>query len=59
MEALGANLRKLLKELPGGVFSKPTVYKITIQLVSKIIQSFLFCSLDSTIARFAQSWIRP
>ena len=36
MEALGANLRKLLKELPGGVFSKPTVYKITIQLVSKL-----------------------
>ena len=35
MEALGPHLRKILKECPGGVFSKPTVYMITIQLVSK------------------------
>mgnify|MGYP006893281187 CR=1 FL=1 len=34
MEALGPNLRKLLKECPGGVFSKATVFKIIIQLVS-------------------------
>lgn len=34
MEALGPNLRKLLKECPGNVFSKTTVYMITIQLVS-------------------------
>ena len=30
MEALGPNLRKLLKQCPGNVFSKTTVYMITI-----------------------------
>ena len=34
MEALGPNLRKLLKQCPGNVFTKTTVYMITIQLVS-------------------------
>lgn len=34
MEALGPNLRKYLRECPGGVFSKPTILKIIIQLVS-------------------------
>lgn len=35
MEALGPNLRKLLAQCPGKLFSKTTVYMITIQLVSK------------------------
>lgn len=34
MEALGPNLRKLLKQCPGNIFTKTTVYMITIQLVS-------------------------
>lgn len=34
MEALGSNLRKLLKQCPGKCFSSTTVYMITIQLVS-------------------------
>jgi hypothetical protein len=36
MEALGPNLRKLLKQSPNNVFSKTTVLMITIQLVSII-----------------------
>ena len=38
MKALGPNLRTLLKQSPGGVFSKNSAYKITLQLVS----GFLF-----------------
>jgi serine/threonine protein kinase len=34
MEALGPNLRKLLAQCPGKLFSKTTVYMLTIQLVS-------------------------
>jgi hypothetical protein len=33
MEALGPNLRKLLKQCPNNVFTKTTVLMITIQLV--------------------------
>jgi hypothetical protein len=41
MEALGPNLRKLLKQCPGNIFSKTTVYMITIQLVRKVILIYL------------------
>lgn len=40
MEALGPNLRKLLKQCPGKVFSKTSIYMITIQLVSRLIFFF-------------------
>ena len=36
MEALGPNLKKYLRECPGGVFSKTTVYKIIIQLIQRL-----------------------
>ena len=36
MQALGPNLRKLLKECPGGYFSKNTVYMITIALIKRV-----------------------
>lgn len=36
MEALGPNLRKLIKQCPGKQFSKISVYMITIQLVSRM-----------------------
>lgn len=36
MEALGPNLRKLLKQCPGNEFCKTTVYMITIQLIKRI-----------------------
>ena len=34
MQALGPNLRKLVKQCPGKKFSKTTVFMITLQLVS-------------------------
>jgi len=36
METIGPNLRKQLKDTPGGVFSRSTVYQITIQMVSSV-----------------------
>ena len=36
MQALGPNLRKLVKQCPGKKFSKTTVYMITLQLVSDL-----------------------
>lgn len=36
MESLGDNLRNLVKKRPDGAFSRTTVYKITIALVSMI-----------------------
>lgn len=37
MQALGPNLRKLVKQCPGKKFSKTTVYMITLQLVSDLL----------------------
>ena len=37
MTLLGKNIRQLLKSSNNGIFSKPTVYQIIIQLVSKIV----------------------
>jgi hypothetical protein len=49
MEALGPNLRKLLKQCPGKVFSKTSIYMITIQLVSQKRPPNLFSfSVDQT-----------
>ena len=42
MEALGPNLRKLLAQCPGKLFSKTTVYMLTIQLVSNTPYSIFF-----------------
>ena len=36
MEALGPNLRKLLKECPNQAFSKTSVYMITVQLIQRL-----------------------
>jgi serine/threonine protein kinase len=36
MEALGPNLRKLLKQCPGNIFTKTTVYMIIIQLIKRV-----------------------
>ena len=37
MTLLGKNLRNVLKACKDGVFSRPTVYQIMIQLVSKLL----------------------
>ena len=53
MEALGPNLRKLLKQCPNNVFTKTTVLMITIQLVRNFFNFFSNFFTDKKTLNFA------
>ena len=56
METIGPNLRKQLKDTQGGVFSRATVYQITIQMVS--FDRMFFTLVDQPPEDHAQDGVR-
>ena len=53
LKAHGPNLRSLLQQIPGERFSRTSIYKIIIQLVSYLFWIILF---RSNVSKFCTNW---